>query len=102
MRRENPCELQFVRFRKLPKSAGNTLFFFLMILRPPRSTRSDTLFPYTTLFRSRCARSLHRVLDAVRHHEHPLLVSGEFAAVVGGGVLFAVCIPAPFDEAVVL
>src|SRR3546814_3914588 len=26
--------------------------FFLMILRPPRSTRSDTLFPYTTLFRS--------------------------------------------------
>src|SRR3546814_15954528 len=32
----------------------NTLifFFFLMIRRPPRSTRTDTLFPYTTLFRS--------------------------------------------------
>src|SRR3546814_1257978 len=38
--------------------------FFLMIRRPPRSTRTDTLFPYTTLFRSarpagvrrRCAR----------------------------------------------
>src|SRR3546814_11643088 len=30
-----------------------TLFFFLMIRRPPRSTRTDTLFPYTTLFRSR-------------------------------------------------
>src|SRR6266496_4895852 len=29
------------------------LFFFLMIRRPPRST----LFPYTTLFRSGCARS---------------------------------------------
>src|SRR3546814_14518368 len=29
------------------------LFFFLMILRPPRSTRTDTLFPYTTLFRSK-------------------------------------------------
>src|SRR3546814_11308150 len=28
------------------------LFFFLMIRRPPRSTRTDTLFPYTTLFRS--------------------------------------------------
>src|SRR3546814_3440151 len=28
-------------------------FFFLSIRRPPRSTRSDTLFPYTTLFRSR-------------------------------------------------
>src|SRR3546814_11976061 len=28
------------------------LFCFLMIRRPPRSTRTDTLFPYTTLFRS--------------------------------------------------
>src|SRR3546814_13378799 len=27
-------------------------FFFLMIRRPPRATRTDTLFPYTTLFRS--------------------------------------------------
>src|SRR6188472_4718234 len=27
------------------------LFFFLMIRRPPRSTRETTLFPYTTLFR---------------------------------------------------
>src|SRR3546814_8025701 len=29
------------------------VFFFLMIRRPPISTRTDTLFPYTTLFRSR-------------------------------------------------
>src|SRR3546814_3945637 len=28
------------------------MFFCLMIRRPPRSTRTDTLFPYTTLFRS--------------------------------------------------
>src|SRR3546814_14498311 len=28
------------------------MFFFLRIRRPPRSTRTDTLFPYTTLFRS--------------------------------------------------
>src|SRR3546814_15377718 len=28
------------------------MFFFLKLLRPPRSTRTDTLFPYTTLFRS--------------------------------------------------
>src|SRR3546814_2445846 len=28
------------------------LFFFLMLRRPPRSKRTDTLFPYTTLFRS--------------------------------------------------
>src|SRR3546814_10219129 len=27
-------------------------FLFLMLRRPPRSTRTDTLFPYTTLFRS--------------------------------------------------
>src|SRR3546814_13018076 len=33
---------------------SNMVFvFFLMIRRPPRSTRTDTLFPYTTLFRSR-------------------------------------------------
>src|SRR3546814_18356859 len=32
--------------------------FFLMIRRPPRSTRTDTLFPYTTLFRSRPAARL--------------------------------------------
>src|SRR3546814_19992578 len=38
-------------------------FFFLMILRPPRSTRTDTLFPYTTLFRS-----------DLNHHAHCLPV----------------------------
>src|SRR3546814_8444945 len=29
-----------------------SIVFFLTIRRPPRSTRTDTLFPYTTLFRS--------------------------------------------------
>src|SRR3546814_9061857 len=33
------------------------LVFFLMIRRPPRSTRTDTLFPYTTLFRSNATLS---------------------------------------------
>src|SRR3546814_7102594 len=33
-------------------------FFFLMIRRPPRSTRTDTLFPYTTLFRSAAIATL--------------------------------------------
>src|SRR3546814_16971308 len=33
---------------------------FLMIRRPPRATRTDTLFPYTTLFRSEAARTLAR------------------------------------------
>src|SRR3546814_12368300 len=31
------------------------MFFFLLTRRPPRSTRTDTLFPYTTLFRSASA-----------------------------------------------
>src|SRR3546814_15149407 len=39
-------------------------FFFLMIRRPPRSTRTDTLFPYTTLFRS--LRRVHKAA-ADRH-----------------------------------
>src|SRR3546814_16905693 len=30
----------------------SVLFFCVRILRPPRATRTDTLFPYTTLFRS--------------------------------------------------
>src|SRR3546814_3683902 len=37
-------------------------FFFLMIRRPPRSTRTDTLFPYTTRFRSgRLRRDFQRI-----------------------------------------
>src|SRR3546814_11953966 len=41
-------------------------FFFLMIRRPPRSTRTDTLFPYTTLFRSSCHRQWFRFLHRPR------------------------------------
>src|SRR3546814_14531220 len=37
------------------------LFFFLMIRRPPRSTRTDTLFPYTTLFRSKAHEPLAQI-----------------------------------------
>src|SRR3546814_9128609 len=61
--------------------------FFLMIRRPPRSTRTDTLFPYTTLFRSRnlqqsrslpacspsrraATRHLRRLLRLIRSEEH--------------------------------
>src|SRR3546814_4642035 len=36
-----------------------------MIRRPPRSTRTDTLFPYTTLFRSNRA-SISKLLEAIR------------------------------------
>src|SRR3546814_16615718 len=38
------------------------MIFFLMRRRPPRSTRTDTLFPYTTLFRS----AQHRRVDPRR------------------------------------
>src|SRR3546814_20633552 len=37
------------------------MFFFLMSRRPPRSTRTDTLFPYTTLFRSDEAAGVYNV-----------------------------------------
>src|SRR3546814_7752974 len=40
-------------------------FFFLMIRRPPRSTRTDTLFPCTTLFRSSFLCSFQFVLIGV-------------------------------------
>src|SRR3546814_3041628 len=45
-----------------------------MIRRPPRSTRTDTLFPYTTLFRSACAvvagdrRRLRKLEEPPRRH----------------------------------
>src|SRR3546814_4755906 len=41
-------------------------FFFLMIRRPPRSTRTDTLLPYTTLCRSRRSRRSRRQHQAFR------------------------------------
>src|SRR3546814_14069057 len=48
------------------------VIFFLMIRRPPRSTRTDTLFPYTTLFRSAPAGAGHG--DAGRRRRRALLL----------------------------
>src|SRR3546814_6900041 len=59
------------------------MFFFLMIRRPPRSTRTDTLFPYTTLFRSLIHEDL--ALDPVlvgALNALPILL---FAALAVGG-----------------
>src|SRR3546814_13341319 len=50
-------------------------FFFLMIRRPPRSTRTDTLFPYTTLFRSSLA-SHPNGRDISRKHRAAAYKSG--------------------------
>src|SRR3546814_18441923 len=65
------------------------LFVFLMIRRPPRSTRTDTLFPYTTLFRSlellrqrgRPGRHQHR-----RDHRFPGRVPGRGVVDLPDGV----------------
>src|SRR3546814_15986210 len=65
--------------------------FFLMMRRPPRSTRTDTLFPYTTLFRSlrpqagqRCCRIATQAV-AETQAQRALARPGEpqFAAIVG-------------------
>src|SRR3546814_20710307 len=47
---------------------GLLCVFFLMIRRPPRSTRTDTLFPYTTLFRSDLRRRQDPRVRIQRHH----------------------------------
>src|SRR3546814_2613671 len=58
-----------------------------MIRRPPRSTRTDTLFPYTTLFRSHAARLGDRArLPPVRRPAGPL-DGGRRRAAGGGGDL---------------
>src|SRR3546814_13762772 len=69
-------------------------FFFLMIRRPPRSTRTDTLFPYTTLFRSsrpsiirmqRHDRSITANLSSLATLDHLVIFgAGNAAARVGG------------------
>src|SRR3546814_12696773 len=48
-----------------------------MIRRPPRSTRTDTLFPYTTLFRS---RPHHAAAGAAGDHHRDLAACGAAAA----------------------
>src|SRR3546814_11124157 len=67
---------------------GCLVFFFLMRRRPPRSTRTDTLFPYTTLFRSlyvpRGGFILQRIENIVFGLRAPILVLlGIFTVVMG-------------------
>src|SRR3546814_13977932 len=71
------------------------MFFFLMIRRPPRSTRTDTLFPYTTLFRSAADFPIarrHQRIDAARRRMargieqlHDATVDASVAGRQGGG-----------------
>src|SRR3546814_8927150 len=71
------------------------MFFFLMIRRPPRSTRTDTLFPYTSLFRSaarqglrggRVARSDRLRGRALRRRPMTYAVKEMFLTLQGEGV----------------
>src|SRR3546814_20019047 len=55
--RRRCCDVRLMIYVKCFSCALICSFFLcLMIRRPPRSTRTDTLFPYTTLFRSAPAR----------------------------------------------
>src|SRR3546814_16454156 len=83
--------------------------FFLMILRPPRSTRTDTLFPYTTLFRSDRCRGTPRAAAlsfpndnqaprVIRQTRHPTPCGA--SAALGGSpapeARFSPSLPIPF------
>src|SRR3546814_16309739 len=66
-------------------------FFFLMILRPPRSTRTDPLFPYTTLFRSRFERYFQcdeRTMQLVRPISRVGLAARGCSFLIIAGLLF--------------
>src|SRR3546814_575356 len=81
------------------------LFFFLMLLRPPRSTRTDTLFPYTTLFRSICRlrTQLTTIPDRLRQTFQHLHRSVPIYATVGNALAVGQRLPghhvlAPTDQ----
>src|SRR3546814_11090988 len=72
--------------------------FFLMIRRPPRSTRTDTLFPYTTLFRSGGVDDAHEAA-----HDAVLVEAGDaveqpLESGARGGVLHVAALGAGIDE----
>src|SRR3546814_14065191 len=55
-----------VCFPQFSVSVVFLFFFFLMIRRPPISTRTDTLFPYTTLFRSSGQEGEYKKMSSFR------------------------------------
>src|SRR3546814_17765419 len=67
------------------------MIFFLMILRPPRTTRTDTLFPYTTLFRSKAY--LDGIADALGVNDSRFVPSIRMADETGGYVVAEITQP---------
>src|SRR3546814_16182949 len=61
-----------------------SFFFFLMIRPPPRSTRTDTLFPYTTLFRSILRRQGTAIRPFVADTKKPGDLGGSHRATLSG------------------
>src|SRR3546814_20451664 len=57
-----------------------------MVRRPPRSSRTDTLFPYTTLFRSCSGRLVARLLVVGEFHLVAIIVFLRLAAEIGMGL----------------
>src|SRR3546814_2370786 len=57
-----------------------------MIRRPPRSTRTDTLFPYTTLFRSAERTALRAARDVVVTERAALGAAGVVEGAIGAGI----------------
>src|SRR3546814_7044278 len=71
-----------------------------MIRRPPRSTRTDTLFPYTTLFRSGSGtRMTIETLSTVRSHGGTQGVYKHASTTTGTDMSFAVFVPDHADGA---
>src|SRR3546814_8106308 len=68
-----------------------------MIRRPPRSTRTDTLFPYTTLFRSGMDSFAGASMHSARWN-HDVSLKGKRVAIIGTGASAYQIAPAIADE----
>src|SRR3546814_21104635 len=70
-----------------------------MIRRPPRSTRTDTLFPYTTLFRSFCDREWRGSLVAIDNRVRSALIAPmRFGASTRSNCLYHRLTKRPFER----
>src|SRR3546814_14990765 len=71
------------------------MFFFLRIRRPPRTTRTDTLFPYTTLFRSKAPAAPREMLFVI---DNSGSMGGQSMAAAKESLLYALDTLGPQDR----